>query len=115
MVQGMDVQLWRLTWALPLVIAIGWGVILMLKRLGLGGSPVTHSEDVNQAVMLNNQPLSDQTRVLLVRAAGRTYVVFESTAQLSVHEAMPASQGSVTPLPLHSPVSFFWRRWGRTS
>jgi flagellar biogenesis protein FliO len=111
----VDVQLWRLTWALPLVLAIGWCVILVLKRLGMGGESAKLSEDVDQAVLLDDLSLSDATRMLLVCVAGRTYVVFESSAQLSVHESMPVSEDSQGPLPLHSPVAFFWRRWGRNS
>jgi flagellar biogenesis protein FliO len=112
-VQGLDVQLWRLTWALPLVIAVGWALILLLKRLGLG-APGELRDEVEDTVLVSSQALTDQTRVLLVRVQGQSYVVFESAAHLSV-QAIP-SQTSVSSLSFAqpSPVSFSWRRWRRT-
>lgn len=107
----MNEQLWRLAWALPLVIAIGVGLILWLKRLGLGQGAAAEPE---QPVLRSQTKLSDQTSVLVVDVGSQTYVVFESQAHIAVQ-----AQGAERGLPVRHPfmtagsVAFPWRQPGR--
>lgn len=77
----MDDQLWRLTWALPLVVLIGVGAIFWLKRMGVGIAP---SGPAALPVVHSDTAVSAHTRVLVVEVEGRRFAVFESTAQISV-------------------------------
>ena len=99
----MDDQLWRLTWALPLVIVIGVGLIYWLKRLGVGALP---AESGATPVVLSNTPLTEHTRVLVVQVNQRPFIVFESTAHLSVQTA----HTDMHPLPPVSPWRFMKRK-----
>lgn len=74
----MDDHLVRLAWALPLVLALGVGGLLLLKKWG----QATHRQDALQGPpeLLSSTPLSDHSRVMLIRHAGRQIMVFESTA-----------------------------------
>lgn len=112
----MTEQLWRLTWALPLVIVIGVMLIHWLKRWGVGMAPSRGAAPV-QAVVLSNTALTEHTRVLVVDLDGQRFVVFESSAQISVQpdaERVPA-QGH--PLARRQPMGvapmFPWRPTGR--
>ncbi len=86
----MDDHLVRLAWALPLVLALGVGGLLLLKKWGYRG----HRQDALQGPpeLLSTTALSDHSRVMLVRHAGRQIMVFESTAAhlQVVAEAPPA-------------------------
>jgi flagellar biogenesis protein FliO len=110
----MTDQLWRLTWALPLVIAIGVLLIHWLKRMGVGTSPdATPAEPV----LLSTTALTEHTRVLVIDVAGQQFVVFESSARISVQtDAVQAHQS--IPLAFRRPMGmapmFPWRPSGRT-
>lgn len=74
----MDDHLVRLAWALPLVLALGVGALLLLKRWGIA----SYRQDSLQGPpeLLSSTSLSAHSRVMVVRHAGRQLVVFESTA-----------------------------------
>lgn len=96
----MDAQLWRLAWALPLVIVLGVGLIFWLKKMGLGG--MAHSGQASpDVVVLNDTPLTAHTRVLTVRMGHRTFTVFESTLHIQVHPDS-ADVGAALAFPWHS-------------
>ena len=75
---GMDDHLVRLTWALPLVLALGVGGLLLLKKWGHVSS--RQGELPTPPELLSSTALSEHSRVMVVRHAGRQLVVFESTA-----------------------------------
>ncbi|MGC4061435.1 MAG: hypothetical protein QM749_11560 [Aquabacterium sp.] len=77
----MDAQLWRLTWALPLVIAMGIGLIYWLKRMGVGQAPSAVSP---QARLVSSTSVSEHTRVLVIDIDGQQFAVMESTAHIAV-------------------------------
>lgn len=95
----MDEQVWRLTWALPLVILMGLGLIVWLKRLGLGmGVP----DQVTVPVVRSNTALTEHTRVLVVEVNAQSFVIFESAVSVAVQPAPPPVLGV-------SPRAFPWR------
>lgn len=92
----MDHHLWRLAWALPLVLLIGVLFILALKRWG-----ITRMPGLMQAtgLMQANTPapglrvvadlkVSDDTRVYLLEAGGQRWLLTESRQQTST-QALP--------------------------
>ncbi|RZL01578.1 MAG: hypothetical protein EOP36_11055 [Rubrivivax sp.] len=97
----MDDHFWRLLWALPLVLLIGVGAMLLLKRLGIGVGPRAAAvvPDATSATptLVSSTPLTDHTRALVVECGAQRWVVFESTAQIAVHAPTPTS--SPTPDP----------------
>lgn len=108
----MNDQLWRMTWALPLVIVIGVALIYWLKHLGLGGQ-VRESASV-EPVVRSNTALTDHTRVLVVELEQQQFVVFESTAQIAVQPVHSEKFALSPPGTLlgRSPL-FPWRPQGR--
>ncbi|MES2089662.1 MAG: hypothetical protein V4532_06765 [Pseudomonadota bacterium] len=78
----MDHHLLRLLWALPLVLAIGWGAMVLLKRLGIGVGPLRREAPTPQVV--STTTLSEHTKALVVEFGQQRWVVFESTAHISV-------------------------------
>lgn len=109
----MNDQLWRLVWALPLVIAIGVALIYWLKKLGLGqgggGQPA-------QPIVRSSTALSEHTRVLVVEVDQRAFVVFESDTHIAVQpQDTHAHPPMRHPFMAGSAVTFPWRRYGRKS
>lgn len=109
----MNEQLWRLAWALPLVIALGLALIYWLKRLGVGqGSAGT----ANQAVVRSNTALTERTRVLVVEVGHQVFVVFESEATIAVQPQDARVHAVARPSFLTgTAASFPWRQHGPTT
>jgi flagellar biogenesis protein FliO len=108
----MDTQLWRLTWALPLVVAIGFVAIYWLKRMGLGG---VGSSAPAEPILLSNTVLSEHTRVLVVKVNQQAFVVFESTANVAVQPALSDAYDPTVHLSGGLPSMFHWRTSKRKS
>lgn len=77
----MDAAVLRLAWALPLVLAVGVGLIFLLKRLGLG---VGHPQEPAVLDVQSREQLSEHTQAIVVQAGGQRWLVVESTASVSV-------------------------------
>lgn len=69
--------LWRLLWALPLVLAIGAASMLVLRRFVVPAA--REKPGVRRMVARETLPLSAQTRVHLVEVDGSSYLILEST------------------------------------
>lgn len=109
----MNEQLWRLAWALPLVIAIGLALIYWLKRLGVGQGG---AGETVQPVVRSNTALTEHTRVLVVEVSQQVFVVFESDAHIAVQpQDAPAHAAARHPFMTGSAVTFPWRQYGRKS
>jgi flagellar biogenesis protein FliO len=68
--------LWKLFWALPLVLIVGAGAMLLLKRFIV---PVARAGQPSQRMQTRESlVLSEQTRLHLVDIDGKTYLVTES-------------------------------------
>ncbi len=77
----MTDQLWRLAWALPVVIATGLLLIFWLKRMGVGqGTPKTHAEPIVRSCT----QLTEHTQVLIVEIHQQSFIVFESSQHIMV-------------------------------
>jgi hypothetical protein len=96
----VDDHFWRLAWALPLVLLIGVGAMLLLKRLGIGVGPrpmALPDTAASTPTLVSSTPLTDHTRALVVEFGAQRWVVFESTAQIVVQD--PASASAPSPDP----------------
>jgi flagellar biogenesis protein FliO len=86
---------WKLMWALPLVLAVGVAAVLMLKRIVVPSRAAAPSpQRVRTSESLQ---LSEHTHVHLLDVDGRSYVVVESTRHVEVQVA--ASDAPTPSLP----------------
>lgn len=92
----LDEHAARLIWALPLVIALGVAVLLVLKRVGVGVAP-PHVAEAPQVV--SRTALTEHTTAVVVQFQQRQYLVFESTAHIDVNEADPAGTAPIWRWP----------------
>lgn len=93
----MDDSVGRLIWALPLVLLIGIGVLLALKKLGVG-TGLNHAVN-GDPIVRGMTLLSEQTKVTVVEVWGRAYMVVESSTGLHV-EALDAQRAGFPSRPL---------------
>lgn len=96
----MDAAVLRLAWALPLVLAVGVGVIYALKRLGLGTGAAPAAADLS---VVSRQQLSEHTQALVLQAGAQRWLVVESTATVSV-QALGQGTAAQQPAPLAWPL-----------
>lgn len=96
----MDHHLWRLAWALPLVLAIGVLFILGLKRWGiprlpgwLAAAPSAHAAIApTELRVVADLVVSEDTRVYLLEAAGQRWLLTESRLSASTQPVAPHSR-----------------------
>jgi hypothetical protein len=69
-------SMWRLLWALPLVLAVGAAAMLVLRRFL---APPTSPRGASRVAVRETLALSDHTRVHLLEIDGGGYLVVEST------------------------------------
>ncbi|MET0534973.1 MAG: hypothetical protein ABW171_12170 [Steroidobacter sp.] len=81
---------WKLAWALPLVLAIGVGAMLLLRKFLV---PVARQagDDQPRMVVRQSLPVSEQTSVHLIEVDGRDYLVVESARQAVVQTLSSAA------------------------
>lgn len=104
----MESHALRLIWALPLVLMIGVGLLLLLKRWGIGVGPLGQAANASGSIhIVQSLDISPQTKVMQVSVNGRTYLVFESAANLQV---LPANENMARPA--NSQVLFPWTKRG---
>ncbi len=87
----MDDHLWRLAWALPLVLLIGVMFILALKRWGitrLPGLMPAMAQPSGELRVVADLSVSDDTRVYLLEAGGQRWLLTESRLHASA-QALP--------------------------
>jgi flagellar biogenesis protein FliO len=88
-------SLLRLLWALPLVLAIGAGAMLVLRRFVL---PVSRAHAAQRLVFREQLALSEQTRVHLLEIDGNGYLLVESTQNATL-QPLPAQTREVARRP----------------
>jgi flagellar biogenesis protein FliO len=90
-------SLWRLTWALPIVLTVGAAIVLVLRRLVVP----TSSADAPQKRLsvCESMPLSAATRVHLIEVDGSACVVLESEQRATLHSlpSLQAGDGARAP------------------
>jgi flagellar biogenesis protein FliO len=93
--------LWRLVWALPLVLATGVGVMLLLKRFVVPME--SKPRDVRRLNLRETLNVSDETRVHLVEIDRQSYLIVESTRnavlQPAQSAAVEAQRSAARPVP----------------
>lgn len=91
----MDDHLWRLAWALPLVLLIGVLFILALKRWGINRLPgwMPANEPASGLRVAAELAVSDDTRVYLLEAGGQRWLLTESRQHTST-QAVPPSRST---------------------
>ncbi len=83
---------WRIMWALPLVLAVGMVAVLILRRF-LG--PAKHMHRKAQRMSLHESlSVSDDTRVHLIEVDGGRYLIVESARQAAL-QALNGGAGDV--------------------
>ena len=78
--------LWRLVWALPLVLLTGAGVALLLRRVTTFNQLTTTA--ASRMSVQETMTLSDQTRVHLIEVDRQAYLLVESTQTTTLQVAM---------------------------
>lgn len=97
-------MVWRLTWALPLTVLVGGGIVLLLRQILGQGKFATRT--LQRMVKRESLIVSDDTRLHLVEVDGRPYVLVESARSASFHNAPPVLQ----PAGLRGGSSVPWLR-----
>jgi flagellar biogenesis protein FliO len=82
----MDALL-RLAWALPLVLGIGIGSMLVLRRFVIAAPAA--ARPTQRLRMRESLSLSDETRVHLIEVDDRPYLVVESVRQAVLQPTAP--------------------------
>lgn len=87
----MEHHLWRLSWALPLVLAIGVLSILALKRWGITRlrGPAQANEPEPELRLVADLRISDDTRIFLLETGGQRWLITESR-QHTATQVLPA-------------------------
>ena len=84
--------LWRLAWALPLVLTVGFAVVLMLKRFVV---PTAAASQALQRMRLRESlSLPDDTRVHLIEVDRQAYLIIESAR----HTLLQSVEAQRTPV-----------------
>lgn len=83
----------RLVWALPMVLLLGLGIILVLRRL-LGATPL--QQKASRLMVLESLAIGEATTLHLVSADGRTVVLVETRGHASQLTQLPVAQRPLT-------------------
>jgi hypothetical protein len=78
--------MWRLVWALPLVLLIGAAIVLFLKRFVVAGEGAPAAAE-RRMHLRESLALSDDTRMHLIELDRRAYFVVESKQRVRVEIA----------------------------
>jgi flagellar biogenesis protein FliO len=94
--------LWRLVWALPLVLGVGVVGMLVLRRFIAPTRNI--GQELRRLTARESLSLSDQTRVYLIDLDGASYLIVESVQHAELHgvpsqSAIRASQRSAYGAP----------------
>lgn len=95
----MDI-VWRLAWALPLVLLVGTVAMLILRRFVV---PPSAAQRQARLGVRESLTLSDGTSVHLIEVEGRAYLVVESVRHAVIQAVLPPagelSHSAVAPRP----------------
>jgi flagellar biogenesis protein FliO len=91
-------SLWRLAWALPLVLAVGVAAMWALKRLMLTPS-ATRPNDTPALQLVQTQLLADGCTAHLLQLQDRQLLVVQGTAGVTALELGPQRSAARTVHP----------------
>jgi hypothetical protein len=101
----------RLLWALPLVLAVGAGAMMLLRRIVV---PPTRAKGVApRLVSRETLSLSEQTRVHLFEVEGSSYIILEST-QSATLQLLPVQALETSRAPARLQPAWLRRMAGGT-
>lgn len=86
--------LWRLAWALPLVLGIGFVAALVLRRV-VSAPP---AQATRRIALQESLSLSDDTRVHVIEVDRQPYLLVESSSQATL-QALSARAADAAPAP----------------
>lgn len=78
--------IWRLAWAMPLVLMVGAGMALILKRFVVPGQQ-PRTQPARRMSVCESLSLSEDTRVHLIEVDCQTFLVVESARHTTVEPA----------------------------
>ena len=102
-------SLWRMAWALPLVLGIGFAAALVLKRF-VAIAPLP-SPDARRIKLQESLSLSDDTCVHVIEVDRQAYLLVESSLRTTLQATSVASVTSakaVEAAPTSSRASPAW-------
>jgi flagellar biogenesis protein FliO len=94
--------LWRLAWALPLLLAVGVAVALAMRPFVVPSQ--RRSGDRSRMTSHASLALSDQTRVHLIDVDGVSYLVVESTQNALLQGLRPQIVETARPQVRFAPA-----------
>jgi len=100
--------LWRLAWALPMVLAIGVASVLVLRRWVV---PHRQGEATGRLRVLESLPLSDDTRLYVIDVDRRPLLLVESSREITLQDVAAAAGAGMR----HGPATgraWIQRPWG---
>jgi flagellar biogenesis protein FliO len=100
--------LWRLTWALPLVMTLGLGAVLILRRFGVRARSATAGSqrmNVRESLML-----SADTQMHLIEIDRNVYLLVESAGHVLLQAAAQQS-GEAVALSAEPAGASRWWPW----
>lgn len=77
--------LWRLAWALPLVLLTGGVAVLLLKRFVIRGAPSSEANRPGRLLLRESLCVSEQTCVHLIEIDGTPCLLAESSRHATLH------------------------------
>jgi flagellar biogenesis protein FliO len=98
--------LWRLAWALPLVLLVGAVTVLLLKRFAVPTLPSNRSAP--RLTLQESLSVSDDTRLHLVAVDRRTFLVVESSRHAQMHQVSEGGSEIARQPARFTPP---WVRW----
>jgi flagellar biogenesis protein FliO len=93
--------LWRLAWALPLVLATGMAAALTLRRF-VARTPDTR-RPTQRMTLRESLTLSDDTRLHLIEVDRQAFLVVESARHTSLQPTAVASDTTRLPVRFATP------------
>jgi flagellar biogenesis protein FliO len=94
----MTDTLWRLAWALPLVLVTGMAAVLTLRRFVV---PAQGPGQQAQRLRLQQSlSLSDETRVHMIEVDRQVFLIVESSRQALLQSTSSASEAVRAPIRL---------------
>jgi len=98
----MSDHLWRLAWALPLVLLLGLVIVLLLKRHMAGR--LSMKPDAQRMVVRESMSVSIQTQLHLIEVDSSVYLLVESAGGTQVQAVSRAhTDGTVLAMQLGAP------------
>jgi flagellar biogenesis protein FliO len=88
----MTDTLWRLAWALPLVLITGLAAVLVLKKIVVPALPADPA--ARRMTLRERMSVSGSTSLYLIEVDGQAYLLVESPAGTVLQQAAPKTEAA---------------------